>query len=254
MSAGAGAGADPGVSAGAGAETGAGTGAGTAAGTGADDGPARVRISHLVTSGTFSLDGGCWHVDNNVWLIGDDEECLLIDAPHDAAAILAAVGDRRLTAILHTHAHDDHVDTALDIADATGATIWLHPADRQLWDRTHPGRAPDGEIATGQNFTVGGRGPSGQVVLTALHTPGHTWGSVSFHAPALGTVFTGDTLFHGGPGTTGRSFSHFPTIIDSISSELLSLPPGTVVHTGHGASTTIAAEAPNRQAWIDRGH
>jgi glyoxylase-like metal-dependent hydrolase (beta-lactamase superfamily II) len=205
-------------------------------------------VEHLVTSGTFSLDGGCWHVDNNVWVIGDDTECLLIDAPHDPAAILAAVGDRTLAAILLTHAHDDHVNAALDVADATGAPMWLHPADRELWNRAHPNRAPDGETAAGQRFTVGG------VTVTALHTPGHTWGSVSLLAPALSTVFTGDTLFHGGPGATGRSFSDFPTIVASITSELLTLPPDTVVRTGHGESTTVGAEAPHRQEWLDRGH
>ena len=71
-----------------------------------------LTLNHLVTSGTFSLDGGTWDVDNNVWLLGDETECVVIDAPHDADAILAAVGPRRLTAILCTHAHDDHVDAA----------------------------------------------------------------------------------------------------------------------------------------------
>jgi glyoxylase-like metal-dependent hydrolase (beta-lactamase superfamily II) len=212
----------------------------------------RVRVDHLITSGIFSLDGGRWHVDNNVWLIGDDEECVVFDAPHDAKAILAAVGDRHLTAVLCTHAHDDHVDAALAVAAATGAPIWLHPADRELWDRAHPRRAPDREISPGWEFTVG-TGPD-RVSLRALHTPGHTWGSVSFHAPALGTVFTGDTLFRGGPGATGRSFSDFPTIIESITGELLTLPSGTVVRTGHGPSTTIGREASDRQVWIDRGH
>ncbi|MBL7498884.1 MBL fold metallo-hydrolase [Frankia sp. CNm7] len=219
-----------------------------------DDEPAggRIRVDHLVTSGVFTLDGGRWNVDNNVWLIGDDEECVLLDAPHNAAAIVAAVGDRRLRAILCTHAHDDHVDAALAVAAATGARIWLHPADRELWDRTHPNRAPDHELAAGAEFTIGAGDDA--VSLTALHTPGHTWGSVSFYAPALSTVFTGDTLFQGGPGATGRSFSDFPTIIDSITGQLLGLPPETVVRTGHGGSTTIGREAPARQSWIDRGH
>ncbi|MBL7617830.1 MULTISPECIES: MBL fold metallo-hydrolase [unclassified Frankia] len=212
----------------------------------------RVRIDHLITSGVFSLDGGRWNVDNNVYLIGDDEECVVLDAPHDPTAILAAVGDRHLAAILCTHAHDDHVDAALAVAAATGAKIWLHPADRELWDRTHPGRAPDHEIAAGHEFTVGTGADA--VALTALHTPGHTWGSMSFHAPDLNTVFTGDTLFQGGPGATGRSFSDFPTIIDSITSQLLGLPATTTVRTGHGRATTIGAEAPARQSWLDRGH
>ncbi len=71
-----------------------------------------LTLNHLVTSGTFSLDGGTWDVDNNVWVLGDDAECVVIDAPHDADAIAAAVASRRLTAILCTHAHDDHIDAA----------------------------------------------------------------------------------------------------------------------------------------------
>jgi glyoxylase-like metal-dependent hydrolase (beta-lactamase superfamily II) len=90
--------------------------------------------------------------------------------------------------------------------------------------------------------------------LTVLHTPGHAPGAVCLHAPALTTVFTGDTLFAGGPGATGRSYSHFPTIIDSIRDRLLTLPPPTVVRPGHGDPTTIAAELPDLDAWLARGH
>jgi glyoxylase-like metal-dependent hydrolase (beta-lactamase superfamily II) len=67
-------------------------------------------------------------------------------------------------------------------------------------------------------------------------------------------LFSGDTLFAGGPGATGRSFSDFPTIIRSIRERLLVLPPGTVVHTGHGETTTIGAEAPDLEEWVRRGH
>jgi glyoxylase-like metal-dependent hydrolase (beta-lactamase superfamily II) len=87
-----------------------------------------------------------------------------------------------------------------------------------------------------------------------LHTPGHSPGSVSLHAPGLGTVFTGDTLFRGGPGATGRSFSDFPTIVRSIRDNLLTLPPETVVRPGHGETTTVASEAPDVAAWLARGH
>ena len=87
-----------------------------------------------------------------------------------------------------------------------------------------------------------------------LHTPGHSPGACSFHAPQLGVVFTGDTLFAGGPGATGRSYSDFGTIVESIRTRLLTLPPETVVHTGHGDDTTIGAEAPHLQEWLTRGH
>ncbi|WP_326795757.1 MBL fold metallo-hydrolase [Streptomyces sp. NBC_01808] len=203
----------------------------------------RARIDHLVTSGTFSLDGGTWDVDNNVWIVGDDTEALVIDAAHDSDAIAAAVGDRRVTAIVCTHAHDDHIDAAPALAAKTGAPVLLHPDDRVLWDMTYPDRAPDAALADGQTLPVAG------TELTVLHTPGHAPGAVCLYAPELGTVFTGDTLFHGGPGATGRSYSDRPTIEASIRARLLTLPPETVVRTGHGESTTIAAEAAGAEGW-----
>lgn len=198
-----------------------------------------ARVEHIVTSGTFHLDGGAWDVDNNVWLIGDDDEVLVIDAAHDADAIATAVGSRRLVAIVCTHAHDDHVNAAPALAEKTGAPILLHPEDHVLWAMTHPDREPDGELADGQTIPIAGTN------LRVLHTPGHAPGAVCLHAPGLGLVFTGDTLFNGGPGATGRSYSDFDTIVASIKAKLLRLPPDTVVHTGHGDDTTIGAEAPN---------
>ena len=207
-----------------------------------------VRVDKIVTSGTFSLDGGTWDVDNNVWLIGDDDEVLVIDAAHDVDAITRAVGGRRVVAILSTHGHDDHIDAAPDLAARSGAPIMLHPADAHLWGMTHQHRRPDDDLH--DNQTVGVAGVEG----TVLHTPGHSTGAVSVYFPTLGAVFTGDTLFAGGPGATGRSFSDFPTIIESIRSRLLSLPDSTVVHPGHGDDTSIGAEAPDLDDWIARGH
>jgi glyoxylase-like metal-dependent hydrolase (beta-lactamase superfamily II) len=207
-----------------------------------------AQIERLVTSGTFSLDGGTWDVDNNVWILGDESEVVVIDPAHDAVRIADAVGGRTVTAVLLTHGHDDHIRHAREFADKVGAPVHLHPADQMLWDAVYPGTQPDAEIADGQRFTVGG------IELVALHTPGHSPGSVSFQVPELETVFTGDTLFQGGPGATGRSYSDFATIITSISERLLTLPAETVVNTGHGDSTSIGAEAPHLQEWIDRGH
>lgn len=198
-----------------------------------------ARIDHLVTSGVFRLDGETHQVDNNVWLVGDDDEVVVIDAAHDADAIAEAVGGRTLRAIVCTHAHNDHIDAAPELAERTGAPVLLHPDDRVLWDMTHLDRAPDGELADGQRITVAG------TELTVLHTPGHAPGAVCLHAPGLGTVFTGDTLFQGGPGATGRSFSDHPTIVRSIKERLLTLPPQTVVRTGHGPQTTVGEESAN---------
>ena len=207
-----------------------------------------ARIDKIVTSGTFSLDGGTWDVDNNVWLIGDDKEVLVIDPAHDADAIARAVGDRQVVAILCTHGHDDHIDAAPELAARTGARILLHPADAPLWGMKHPGQHWDDDLVDYQRVQVAG------VEGTVLHTPGHSPGAVCVYFPDLGAVFSGDTLFAGGPGATGRSFSDFPTIIESISSRLLTLPDSTVVHTGHGDDTSIGAEAPHLDDWVVRGH
>ncbi|KMS85354.1 MULTISPECIES: MBL fold metallo-hydrolase [Streptomyces] len=207
-----------------------------------------VRIERLVTSGQFTLDGGTWDVENNVWIVGDEREVVVIDAAHDAEAIARAVDDRRLTAIVCTHAHNDHINAAPELAALTGATIWLHPDDLALWKQTHPHRDPDRHLLDGQVIEAAGAD------LTVLHTPGHAPGAVCLYDPGLGTVFTGDTLFKGGPGATGRSYSHFPTIIDSLRNRLLTLPPETKVLTGHGDGTTIGDEAPHLEEWIARGH
>ncbi len=196
-----------------------------------------VRVDHAVTSGTFSLDGQTYDVDNNVWVIGDDRDCVVVDAPHDVEAIRAVVGDRRLQAVLCTHAHDDHVRVAPVLREATGAPVLLHPDDRPVWELTHPDHLWDADLFDGQALEVAG------TTLTVLHTPGHSPGSVCFYAQSLGVVFTGDTLFNGGPGATGRSFSDELQIVESIRARLLTLPPETVVHTGHGDDTTIGAEA-----------
>ncbi|TNY36355.1 MBL fold metallo-hydrolase [Thermomonospora catenispora] len=206
-----------------------------------------MSVERIVTSGQFTLDGGVWDVDNNVWLVGDDREVVVIDAAHDAAAIAAAVGDRELKAIVCTHAHNDHINAAADLADRSGAPILLHPADAPLWEMVYPDRRPDRDLADGDEITVAG------LALRVLHTPGHAPGAVCLHAPDLATVFTGDTLFKGGPGATGRSFSDFGTIITSIRERLLTLPGETVVRTGHGEDTSIGAEAPHLEEWIARG-
>ena len=206
-----------------------------------------ARVEHLVTSGTFNLDGQTFDVDNNVWLLGDDDEVLVIDAPHDPDAIAAAVGNRSVVAIACTHAHDDHVRSAPELAERLGTKVLLHPDDRVLWDMTHPHAEPDAPLRNGMVLEVAGSH------VQVLHTPGHAPGAVCFWVPDLGAVVSGDTLFAGGPGATGRSYSDFPTILESIRTRLLTLPPETVVHPGHGSDTTVAAEAPSYDEWVRRG-
>ncbi len=185
-------------------------------------------------------------MENNIWLIGDDNRVLVIDAAHDAQPILAAIDGREVSVIIATHGHNDHINAAVALAAAVDAPIALHPADRMLWDTVYPDRAPDAELADGDRVEAGGER------LDVVHTPGHSPGGVCLYAS--GTVFSGDTLFKGGPGATGRSYSDFPTIVRSIQTRLLGLPPGTIVHTGHGDDTTIGSEAPHLQEWIERGH
>jgi glyoxylase-like metal-dependent hydrolase (beta-lactamase superfamily II) len=205
-------------------------------------------IQHVVTKGTFSLDGGTWDVENNVWLIGDEREVLVIDAAHDARAIEAAVSGRRVVGIVCTHAHNDHINAAAELKEATGAPIKMHQADDKLWYMVYPDSRPDFLLFNNDRLTVAG------TTLRVLHTPGHAPGAVCLYAPELGAVFSGDTLFAGGPGATGRSFSDFGQIIDSIRDRLLTLPPETVVYTGHGPTTTIGDEAGHLDEWIARGH
>ena len=197
-----------------------------------------ARIDHGVTSGTFSLDGGTFDVDNNVWVVGDDHECVVIDAPHAVDPIVELVAGRRVVAILCTHAHDDHVRVAPELARALHAPVLLHPDDLPLWRLANGDDPPDGDLADGQEIAVAG------TTLQVLHTPGHSPGAVCFHVPDLNVVFTGDTLFNGGPGATGRSFSDEHLLLRSITDQLLPLPGTTIVKTGHGDDTTLADEKP----------
>ncbi|MFT4217412.1 MAG: MBL fold metallo-hydrolase [Micropruina sp.] len=194
-----------------------------------------ARIDHAVTSGTFSLDGETFDVDNNVWIVGDGRECIVIDAPHDPLAIVKLIDGRRVKAIVCTHAHDDHVRYAPMLGRVTQAPVLLHPADLVLWGLTHA-QTPDGTLTDGQRLSVAG------TEIQVLHTPGHAPGAVCLYLPELDVVFTGDTLFHGGPGATGRSYSDRDTLVASIRVKLFALPDDTVVKTGHGEDTTIGAE------------
>jgi glyoxylase-like metal-dependent hydrolase (beta-lactamase superfamily II) len=172
--------------------------------------PGEVRIEHLVTSDDAD-------VLDNVWLIGDDDEVLVVDAAHDPDAIEAAVGERTAVAIACTAGLDAHVRYAPELAERLTTQVLLHPDDRQLWDAVHARHEPDGPLREGQVLHVAG------LRVHVLHTPGSTPGSVCLHVPDLGVVFTGDTR---------RS-----------SPRLLELPAGTRLLRGHGDETTLAAAA-----------
>jgi glyoxylase-like metal-dependent hydrolase (beta-lactamase superfamily II) len=149
--------------------------------------------------------------------------------------------------VVCTHGHNDHVTVAPELGATLDAPVLLHPGDDVLWRMTHPDK-DFRAISDGDTLKVGG------TELRALHTPGHSPGSVCWYVHDLGTVFSGDTLFSGGPGATGRSYSDFPTILQSISERLGTLPGETVVHTGHGDSTTVGDEIVHYEEWVARGH
>ena len=202
-----------------------------------------VRVDHAISSGTFSLDGETFDVDNNLWVVGDDDECVVIDAPHSVDDILAVVGGRTVKAILLTHAHDDHCRVAPALREAVVAPIFLHPDDRPLWELVHQDYLWDLDLPDGWELEVAG------TRIQTLHTPGHAPGGCCFLVSDLGCVFTGDTLFQGGPGATGRSYSDRPRLEESIRTKLFALPDDTVVHTGHGDDTTIGAERDASAGW-----
>ena len=196
-----------------------------------------VPIELVTTDGIFELDGGEWDVTNNIWLVGDDREVVVFDAAHDHQPIVDAVNGRRVRAIVLTHGHNDHINAAVPLRDAVDAPVWLHPADRMLWDVVWPDDAPDRDVEPSELDRR--RRPRARRRCTRRATPPAAAASTT---PTRGVVFTGDTLFCGGPGATGRSYSDEPTILRSITRSLLTLPDETVVHTGHGESTTIGAE------------
>jgi hydroxyacylglutathione hydrolase len=172
---------------------------------------------------------------------------VLVDPGEEPERFLAEAArlERRIAGIWLTHAHLDHILGVAGIHAATGAPIFLHPDDRQLYDelpqqaqwlgvRASRPPAPDGELAHGQRLSIG------SVEVEVRHVPGHSPGHVCFVAP--GAVLCGDVLFQGSVGRTDLPGGDFATLIASIRRELLSLPDATVVYPGHGAPTTIGRE------------
>jgi len=185
----------------------------------------------------------------NCWLVADPRtrEAVMIDPGEEPAMFLAELDTRRWTlrAIWITHAHIDHILGVAAVKRATGVPVFLHPADRSLYDgladqgawfgmRPEAPPAPDHELTAGQRLTVG------SLAFEVRHTPGHSRGSVSFLGH--GTIFGGDALFNGSIGRTDLPGGDFATLMQSLQREFLSLPDSTVVRSGHGPETTIGVE------------
>lgn len=180
--------------------------------------------------------------DNNSYLLACRRtgEAVMIDAADEADRLSDAVGDFDLRLVLTTHGHRDHVQAVSEVRRRTGASVGIHAADAH-------------SIASGPDFHIEDRRiyEVGNLRIEALHTPGHTPGSCCFVVDEL--LFSGDTLFPGGPGNTWGDKAAFAEIVDSIESSLFTLPDATLVLPGHGLDTTIGAEKPQLASWIERG-
>ena len=185
--------------------------------------------------------------DRNAWVIGDDEEVVVVDPGEDADAVLETVGDREIIAVVCTHGHQAHVAAAPEVADRDDAPMALHPKDLLTWREVHGESDPEIEMEEGGSFEVAG------VTLEVLHTPGHTPGSVSIYCDDLGVVFAGDALCASGPCPHAGEFPDFAAQLSAIGSELLTLPGTVRVLPGHGEEITIAVAEKHFDAWVSAG-
>jgi glyoxylase-like metal-dependent hydrolase (beta-lactamase superfamily II) len=186
-------------------------------------------------------------VERNAWVIGDNQEVIVVDPGEDAGAVLGVAGDREILAVVCTHGHAAHAGAALEVAERDEAPVALHPRDRLFWREVHGDSLPEIEMEDGGSFEVAG------VALEVLHTPGHSPGSVSIYCEDLGVVFSGDALSADGPCPHDGTFPDFAGQLSAIGAELLTLPGPTRVLPGHGEETTIAAAEKRFDSWVTAG-
>jgi glyoxylase-like metal-dependent hydrolase (beta-lactamase superfamily II) len=192
-----------------------------------------------------AADGGADEV--STWIVGDDEEAIVIDPGSDTAGVLDAVADREVLAVICTHGHPGQVSAAMAVAERDEAPVALHPKDRLLWREAHPGEEPDIEMEDGGIFEVA------DVQLEVVHAPGHTEGSTCLYCPELGVVFTGHVLGVDGPVPHDGEYRDFAGQLTAIGEHLLTLPPETRVLPAHGEETTIAAAEKKFDSWVGAG-
>ncbi len=182
----------------------------------------------------------------NAWVIGDDEEVIVIDPGEDADSVLELVGEREILAVICTHGHARHIAAAVEIAERDEAPVALHRFDRLLWRSVHHD-VPDIEMDDGGRFDVA------DVQLEVIHTGGHTPGSVSLYCEGLEAVFTGDALTATGPVPHEGLYTDFPGQLNAIGERLLDLPLRTRVLPGHGEESTIGDAAKLFDGWVAAG-
>jgi glyoxylase-like metal-dependent hydrolase (beta-lactamase superfamily II) len=182
----------------------------------------------------------------NSWIVGDDEEVIVVDPGTDAAAVLDVVGDREILAVICTHGHAGHCGAAFDVARGDEAPVALHPGDRNVWRDVHDS-PPDIDMEDGGKFAVGG------VTLEVLHAPGHSRGSVCLFCEELDVVFTGDVVSETGPVAREDGFPNWGRQLDAIGSHVLTLPPETRILPGHGEEFTVATAEKRFDSWVAAG-
>jgi glyoxylase-like metal-dependent hydrolase (beta-lactamase superfamily II) len=183
----------------------------------------------------------------NTWIVGDRDEVIVIDPGRDPDAVLDAVGDREVLAVICTHGHADQIAAAIAVAERDEAPVALHPRDRFLWREVHPENDAEIEMADGGIFEVA------DAALEVIHAPGHTNGSVCLYCEQLGVVFTGHALTADGPVPHEGEFPDFAEQVNAIGENLLTLPSATRVLPGQGEETTIGAAEKDFDSWVSAG-
>jgi glyoxylase-like metal-dependent hydrolase (beta-lactamase superfamily II) len=181
----------------------------------------------------------------NAWIIGDDDEVIVIDAG-EAAPVLAAVGDREILAVICTHGHPGHAAGAPGVAERDEAPVALHPLDRGAWRDLHAAD-PDIDMEDGGQFEVAG------VTLEVVHAPGHSRGSVVLYCGDLDAAFTGDVVSARGPVPRADGFPNWGRQLDAIGAHVLTLPAETRLLTGHGEELTVATADKSFSSWYSAG-